>query len=48
MSGASNVVGRNKTFTCSICGKIFDSQQTLDAHEDKDHSIEPEAPAGVG
>ncbi|HEX9317910.1 MAG TPA: C2H2-type zinc finger protein [Nitrososphaeraceae archaeon] len=43
MSGVST-----KAFTCSICGKTFDSNETLEAHKDKDHSIEPEPPSGVG
>jgi Zinc finger, C2H2 type len=37
-----------KVFTCPICGKAFDSNQTLEAHKDKDHNIAPESPAGVG
>jgi hypothetical protein len=48
MSGATNMAGRIKNFTCSICGKNFDSDQTLQVHKDKDHSITPESPAGVG
>ena len=36
MSRASNKEGRNKTFTCSTCGKSFDSQQTLDSHKNKE------------
>ncbi len=48
MSGASNVAGRKKPFTCPICGKTFDSDQTLQVHKDKEHSITPEPPAGVG
>ena len=41
MSRASNVEGRNKTFTYSTCGKTFDSQQTLDFHMNRDQSIQP-------
>ncbi len=48
MSRASNVEGKNKTFTCSTCGKTFDSQQTLDSHMSRDHSVQSESPAGVG
>ena len=48
MSRASNVERRNKSFTCSTCGKIFDSQQTLDSHKGRDHSVQSESPAGVG
>jgi hypothetical protein len=29
MSRVSNAEGRVKTLTCTICGKTFDSQQTL-------------------
>jgi hypothetical protein len=39
-------VGTNRP--CSICGGTFDSQQTLDVHGNKEHSIVREAPAGVG
>jgi hypothetical protein len=48
MSGASNLAGRMKTFTCLICGKNFESNETLQVHKDKEHSITPEPPAGVG
>jgi len=48
MSRASSVEDRNKTFTCSTCGKTFDSQQTLDSHRNRDHSLQSEPPAGVG
>jgi hypothetical protein len=48
MSRASNADSRNKIFACSICGKTFDSQQTLDSHKSKDHSVQSESPAGVG
>jgi hypothetical protein len=47
MSGATNPTRKTEIFACSICGKTFDSKQTLDAHKDKDHSISPEPPAGV-
>jgi ribosomal protein L31 len=48
MSRASNVEGRNNTFTCSTCGKTFDNQSTLDSHMSMDHSVQAESPAGVG
>lgn len=48
MSRASNVEGRNKTFTCSTCGKTFDNQQTLDSHMSRDHGVQAESLAGVG
>lgn len=48
MSGASNITGKTKSFTCSICGKNFDSSETLQVHRDKDHSIASEPPTGVG
>jgi uncharacterized C2H2 Zn-finger protein len=47
MSGATNLASKREAFTCPICGKTFDSRQTLDAHKDKEHSINPEPPAGV-
>ena len=39
-----------KRYQCSICGKSFDSAETLDSHQRLEHS-EPgrsEPPAGVG
>ena len=48
MSGASNISRRTKTPTCPICGKAFESNETLQVHKDKDHTIAPEPPAGVG
>ena len=39
---------RNKNLTCHICGKTFESEETLDAHKKMDHSLTPESPAGVG
>jgi hypothetical protein len=48
MSRASNAEGRIKPLICTICGKRFDSQQTLDSHKGKDHSVQSESPAGVG
>jgi hypothetical protein len=47
MSGAINLASKREAFTCPICSKTFDSRQTLDVHKDKEHSINPEPPAGV-
>lgn len=46
MATASNT-SRPKGFTCTICGKNFEDQLTLDAHKKMDH-IQAEPPSGVG
>jgi hypothetical protein len=34
---------------CSICGRIFDSKETLNSHKRLDHSQEGyQSPAGIG
>ena len=48
MSGSSNLIRKPQSFTCPICGKDFDSDQTLQVHKNKEHSTTPERPAGVG
>lgn len=48
MSSATNFARGPKNFTCSMCGKTFDTKQNLDAHKKKEHSTTPEPPAGVG
>lgn len=46
--GTVSNMSRDKSFICTICGKNFEDQVTLDAHKKMDHSPEAEAPAGVG
>jgi len=48
LATVSNSSGKNKSFTCHICGINFLDQLTLDAHKKKEHSLEAEPPAGVG
>jgi hypothetical protein len=37
-----------REYRCSICGKVFDSAETLDSHKRIDHSQEGyQPPAGV-
>jgi hypothetical protein len=38
----------SKEYRCSICGKIFDSAETLNSHMSMEHSQKSHAPAGVG
>ena len=45
---SENTSNRNKSLTCHICGKTFDSEETLDAHKKMEHSLTPDSPAGVG
>ncbi len=38
-----------KEHCCNLCGRIFDSAETLDSHKRMDHSQEgTQPPAGVG
>lgn len=48
MGTVSNILRKNKSFTCHICGKNFPDQLTLDAHQKLDHSTAAEEPARVG
>jgi hypothetical protein len=51
-SGSSSTGDRNKPkqHRCEICGKSFDSLDTLDSHKRLDHSEsrKGQSPAGVG
>jgi uncharacterized Zn-finger protein len=51
-SGSSSTGDRNKPkqHRCEICGKGFDSLDTLDSHKRLDHSEsgKSQSPAGVG
>ena len=38
----------SKEHRCSICGRTFDSIETLDSHKAMEHSQNSQAPAGVG
>jgi len=40
----------SKQYLCSICGKSFDSAETLSSHQKFEHneSGHPQPPAGVG
>jgi hypothetical protein len=52
MAAASNSrtsSSTSKEYRCSICGKVFDSGETLNSHKRMDHSQEGyQPPAGVG
>jgi hypothetical protein len=37
-----------KEYRCSLCGRVFDSVETLNSHKKMDHSQESQRPAGVG
>jgi hypothetical protein len=38
-----------KEYRCNLCGRIFDSAETLNSHKRMDHSQEgSHTPAGVG
>jgi hypothetical protein len=39
----------SKEYRCNLCGRIFDSDETLNSHKRMDHSHEgSQTPAGVG
>jgi rubredoxin len=39
----------SKEYRCSVCGRIFDSDETLNSHKKMDHGQEGrQTPAGVG
>jgi hypothetical protein len=49
MATASNPKRSVKEHRCSICGRIFDSAETLNSHKRMDHGNEgSQTPAGVG
>jgi rubredoxin len=46
---APNPQGSVKEYRCSVCGRIFDSAETLNSHKRMDHGQEgSQIPAGVG
>ncbi|CAN5528285.1 hypothetical protein BH18THE2_BH18THE2_43760 [soil metagenome] len=49
-SSSSNKNKPSKQYLCSICGKSFDSAETLDSHQRLEHSElgQSKPPAGVG
>jgi C2H2-type zinc finger len=38
----------SREYRCSICGRTFDSIETLNSHKTVEHSHRSQAPAGVG
>jgi rubredoxin len=49
MATASNPKRPVKEYRCSICGRIFDSAETLNSHKRMDHGQGgSQTPAGVG
>ena len=49
MAAASNSKrSAAKEYRCTICGKVFDSAETLNSHVSMEHSQKNHAPAGVG
>jgi uncharacterized Zn-finger protein len=49
-SSAASDRGKPKQYRCEICGKNFDSSDTLNSHTRLDHSEsgKSQSPAGVG
>ena len=47
MATASNR-RRSKEYRCGVCGRTFDSIETLNSHKRMEHSEKSQAPAGVG
>ena len=49
MATASNPKRSVKEYRCGICGRIFDSDETLNSHKRMDHGQGgTQIPAGVG
>jgi rubredoxin len=49
MATASNPKRSVKEYRCSICGRIFDSDEALNSHKRMDHGQRgSQIPAGVG
>jgi hypothetical protein len=48
MTTASNRRNSPNEHRCSICGRTFDSIETLNSHKTMEHSQNSQAPAGVG
>jgi hypothetical protein len=49
MATASNPKRSVKEYHCGICGRIFDTDETLNSHKRMDHGQEcRQTPAGVG
>ena len=49
VSNAKRSASSSKQYRCSICGKVFDSIDTLNSHKKMEHSQEGyQPPAGVG
>ena len=38
----------SKEYRCSVCGRTFDSIETLNSHKRMEHGQKSQAPAGVG
>ncbi|MDP8888218.1 MAG: hypothetical protein M3M89_01140 [Thermoproteota archaeon] len=48
MSAATAGSKSPKQHRCSICGRVFDSAEDLEAHKMIDHGSHSSPPAGVG
>jgi C2H2-type zinc finger len=48
MSAATAGSKTPKQHRCSICGRVFDSADVLEAHKRIDHGTHSSPPAGVG
>ncbi|MDQ5831405.1 MAG: C2H2-type zinc finger protein [Thermoproteota archaeon] len=48
MSAATAGSKSPRQHRCSICGRVFDSTEVLEAHKRIDHGSHSSPPAGVG
>ncbi|MDQ3872629.1 MAG: hypothetical protein M3258_03345 [Thermoproteota archaeon] len=48
MSAATTGSKNPRQHRCSICGRVFDSAELLEAHKRIDHGSHSSPPAGVG
>ena len=47
-AATSSNIKSPKSHRCNLCGRIFDSIDTLNAHQKMEHGTSSHPPAGVG
>ncbi|MFL6309016.1 MAG: C2H2-type zinc finger protein [Nitrososphaera sp.] len=48
MSAATAGSKAPRQYRCSICGRVFETSEVLEAHKRMDHGSHSSPPAGVG
>ncbi|HZE78128.1 MAG TPA: C2H2-type zinc finger protein [Nitrososphaeraceae archaeon] len=47
-SASANIKSPPKAYKCNLCGRVFNSSESLAEHQKVDHDKASHAPAGVG